>query len=90
MRINKLIQVGRLEVYIGRRPHWEPHWCVSRIDDGWGLWACRWNVLACWVRKRLCNTGLEAKLAGAAERISLTKEQLLALSDVQAPPSGRA
>jgi hypothetical protein len=69
-----LIRRGRLEVYAGRQRQLESLWDAGRISDGWGLWLGRWTLLACWLRKRLSDAELEAKVAEAAARIGLDKE----------------
>jgi hypothetical protein len=64
MRINKLLRLGRLEIYIGRRPHWSPEWRANRIALGYGLWLGHWNLLACWLpSKRELARQREAWLA---------------------------
>jgi len=71
MRINKLIQIGRFEIYIGRRPHWSFAWEADRISHGWGLWAGHWELLACWLPKR--------------KPYAQVQEELLAMSDADDP-----
>lgn len=64
MRINWFINVGRLQLYVGRRTHWVYAWRAERISDGHGLWLGHWTILVCWLPKRKPDAELEAELLG--------------------------
>jgi hypothetical protein len=52
MRISRRIRLGRLEMYIGRRPHWPVIWSHGRVNVGnssYEFWLGRCYVIATWL-----------------------------------------
>jgi hypothetical protein len=67
MRINRCIQLGRLEIYVGRRPHWRPAWAAFRTAHGFDMRVGRWEFIGEWVPKRKPQAQVRAELLAKAE-----------------------
>jgi hypothetical protein len=70
LRINKRIRLGRLEIYIGRRPN---RWEVWPTDHGYQARIGRWEFIGEWLPP--------LKVRRARQRLRLSQELFAAISE---------
>jgi hypothetical protein len=73
LRINRCIQLSRLEIYIGRRPHWPSSWDAWPTDHGYQARVGRWEFIGEWLPL--------LKVRRAREQLRMTRELFAAISE---------